>query len=182
MAAGQLEDASPSPHRRSVAARLTVEERKTGALSELACRLGGIIGGGTSREIDALAQYGRKLGTAFQVLNDVRNLCGAETARSAASDVRKRRDTVLSAHTREIVDHDARNLLESVSLGAHDLTDSQVETVRDTLLCSGAADFGEHLAAKLMAAASMHLGTLAPTVARDILEQLAHDALLAYAF
>lgn len=182
MAAGQLEDVSPSPSSRSVEQRLLVEARKTGALSELAGGLGARMGEGTPAEIDALAQYGRKLGTAFQVLNDVRNLRGAETARSAGSDVRKRRDTVLIAHARETAALDTRVLLEEVRLGSGDLTDPEVETVRDAMLSAGAADFGAEMSARLMAEARTQLDSLSPTLAREILESLARDALLAYAF
>lgn len=182
MAAGQLEDVAPSQRSMSVEQRLVVEEQKTGALSELACRLGGMIGEGTSREIDALAHYGRKLGTAFQVLNDVRNLRGEEKARSAASDIRKRRDTVLSAHARSIVAPDVLEVLEGVRLGSGDLPDNQVGIVRAMMLSSGAPGFGEEVAERLMAGARTELDDLPPTIAREILESLAREVLLAYAF
>jgi hypothetical protein len=40
MASGQLEDVAPTPERSSAEARLEVDERKTGALSELSQRVG----------------------------------------------------------------------------------------------------------------------------------------------
>jgi geranylgeranyl diphosphate synthase, type I len=182
MASGQLEDTTPSPLASSVKVRLLAEERKTGALSELACRLGAIAGGGSESEVEALARYGRGLGTAFQIFNDVRNLKGAEAERSAASDVRRRRDTVLSAHARAVLDSEDRELLERVRHGPGELSQAEVDEVREVLISSGASEFGERLAGELMADARAQLLALEPSLASEIFRSLAEDALLNYAF
>jgi octaprenyl-diphosphate synthase len=44
---------------------------KTGALFETATRLGAIIGGGTNEQIEALSNYGKYLGIAYQVHDDL---------------------------------------------------------------------------------------------------------------
>lgn len=181
MASGQLEDVAPSADRQSVDARRLVEERKTGALSELACRLGAITGGGDGAEVEALGGYGRDLGTAFQLLNDVRNLRGEESSRGAASDLRKRRDTVLSAYARESAAPDAL-ALRALRSGNGDLPEKQVVDLRERLISAGAAEFGEAMAADLMQRARSRLDRLSPSLARGVLESLTDDALLAYAF
>jgi geranylgeranyl diphosphate synthase, type I len=179
MAAGQLEDVSPSAARCSVDERLLVDEQKTGTLSELSCRLGAMVGGGNSGEIEALARYGRKIGTAFQVINDVRNLSGSEVARATASDVRNGRDTVLSAHMRQVATPED---LAAIELSLQQGTDVQVQLVRETLLASGAVDFGEALASRLLTEAGDALRVLQPTIASTILESLTHGVLRDYAF
>lgn len=182
MAAGQLEDVSPSDARRGSSDRLAVEEQKTGSLSGLACRLGAIVGGGAPFEVEALTRYGRKIGTAFQVLNDVRNLSGEEPARQPASDVRNGRDTVLSARMREVADPEIRTQLDANWPQDDDVTTAQVVAVRDALLESGAIEFGETLAAQLLAEAADELSGFPPTLALTILESLTSGALRAYAF
>jgi geranylgeranyl pyrophosphate synthase len=182
MAAGQLEDVSPSDTRRGSSDRLAVEEQKTGSLSGLACRLGAIVGGGVAFEVEALTCYGRKIGTAFQVLNDVRNLNGEEKARQPASDVRNRRDTVLSARMREVADPEIRRQLDASGAQDDDMTTSQVATVRGALLKSGAVEFGETLAAQLLLEAADELSGFPPTLALTILESLTSGALRDYAF
>lgn len=182
MAEGQLEDVSPSSPGQTIEQRLVVEERKTGALSQLACWLGAFLGGGTSHEVDALARYGRKLGTAFQIVNDVRNLCGTETTRSIASDIRQRRDTVLSAYARSTGSAEARELLDALWLGSDELTDSQVDEVRLAMLTTDAPRFGHETAEQLMRDARKELDVLPRSLAREILESLTEGALLAYAF
>ncbi len=182
MAAGQLEDVVPSANAETVDGRVLVEERKTGVLSQLACRVGAIVGSGQPHQVEALARYGHALGTAFQLLNDVRNLKGIETDRSAASDIRKRRDTVLSAYARATAASPERGLLDAIRNGSGDLSDEEVEVVREAIIASGAPRFGEEMAVRLLADARAELETLVPSAARDILESLTQDALLAYAF
>jgi len=45
--------------------------RKTGALFLAAVRGGGMLGGGDRRQLDALTEYGRAVGLAFQVIDDL---------------------------------------------------------------------------------------------------------------
>jgi geranylgeranyl pyrophosphate synthase len=182
MAAGQLEDVAPSPHRRGVQQRQLVEEKKTGVLSELACRLGALIGGGSPKQIEAMGLYGRNLGTAFQILNDLRNLRGEEQGRTPASDLRKRRNTILSAYAREVGAKSERSRLDALMTGFSDLEEEDVESLREMILASGAVEFGEQTATALMEEARVQLDTLRVSQAKEILESLTQDALLAYAF
>ena len=48
-----------------------IHRRKTGALIKAAIGMGGIIGGGTEEEIEALSNYGEALGLAFQITDDL---------------------------------------------------------------------------------------------------------------
>lgn len=175
MAAGQLEDIVPSRRRRGVRSRAQVEEQKTGSLAGLACRLGALVGGGSPHETEALTDFGRKIGTAFQVLNDMRNLAGEEADRPVASDVRKRRDTVLSAYADEIGG-------SGDPPGSRDLSDSEVEQARGRLLAQGALEFGERLASRLLDEARACLEVLPPTDASAILDSLTRGTLRDHAF
>lgn len=178
MAAGQLEDVCPSPNRRGIEDRLLVDERKTGSLAGLACQLGAIVGGGTAIEITKLTQYGRKLGTAFQVLNDVRNLTGEEEARVTASDLRNGRRTVISAHA------DRRLASQSPALSAvtNESTDAEAEATRKSLLATGAAEFGEALCSRILREARTELEALNPNPATTILDSLTRGLLREHAF
>jgi geranylgeranyl pyrophosphate synthase len=182
MALGQLEDVAPSPDASAIDRRMLVEERKTGALSEFACRLGAMVGGGSTGQVESLSRYGRLLGTAFQVLNDVRNISGLEAGRSAASDVRLRRDTVVSAYARAAASPRDQELLEAIRKDPGELSTEQVQSARSAILASGASEFGEKTALRLMEEAHSELQDLPPSVAQKILASLTQDALLAYAF
>jgi len=56
-------------------AYLAVIHRKTAKLFEAAARLGAVLGGNLARE-EALARYGKHVGTAFQIMDDVLDYSG----------------------------------------------------------------------------------------------------------
>lgn len=177
MASGQLEDVAPSATQRTVAARLLVDERKTAALTELACRAGAIVAGTSATTADALANYGRKVGTAFQVVNDVRNVQGREADRPVASDIHAGRDTVVTAV--------ARSGLGAVTpaIGLRAADDDSATRLRADVLASGSVARCQALAAELLADARDALAILPATPAREALSSLARGELFEiYAF
>ena len=50
---------------------LKVIEYKTSTAFEVSARLGSIIGGGTEEEIEALTEYGKNIGIAYQIKDDL---------------------------------------------------------------------------------------------------------------
>ena len=72
-----------------------IHSRKTGALIEAAVVCGGLIGGATDAQLEALNAYGERIGLAFQITDDILDLEG-ETERlgkTAGSDLRKKKAT-----------------------------------------------------------------------------------------
>lgn len=69
---------------------------KTAAFFSSACAVGAILGGGSSTEVDALARYGRKLGQAFQIIDDLLPYSEHADAigKPIASDARNGRPTL----------------------------------------------------------------------------------------
>ncbi len=55
-----------------------IHRRKTGAMLVVSLQLGGVIAGATSDQLDALKTYGRSLGLAFQVVDDLLDFQGDE--------------------------------------------------------------------------------------------------------
>jgi geranylgeranyl diphosphate synthase type II len=51
-----------------------IHTHKTGALIAAALRIGARLGGGTADEVDALTRYGRHIGLAFQIADDILDL------------------------------------------------------------------------------------------------------------
>jgi len=72
-----------------VADYCTMIEGKTGALMSAAAELGALVGGGGTEKQSALAQFGRYLGLAFQVQDDLLGIWGEATAigKSTESDL-----------------------------------------------------------------------------------------------
>ena len=57
---------------------LIMIEKKTAAMAEMCCIIGANIAGASKREINALAGFGRNLGTAFQIQDDLLDVTGDE--------------------------------------------------------------------------------------------------------
>jgi len=57
----------------------SIIEHKTGALFEASCVLGGIVGGGSTRQISLLKELGGCFGSMFQIQDDILDYTGNET-------------------------------------------------------------------------------------------------------
>lgn len=70
--------------------------RKTGALVAFSCQAGALIGGASARVRDALYEFGRDLGMAFQIQDDIQGLWGhpSTTGKAAAKDLENRKKTL----------------------------------------------------------------------------------------
>jgi geranylgeranyl diphosphate synthase type II len=77
-----------------------IHEHKTGALIRAAAELGALLGGGSEDDIVRLADYGRKIGLAFQIVDDILDVEGnAETlGKSAGKDEKAGKVTYPSVH------------------------------------------------------------------------------------
>src|SRR5437773_5720978 len=74
--------------------------RKTACLFSVCMRLGAVLGGATPEQEDALGRYGRDLGMAFQIVDDVLDLTASEgiLGKPVASDLREGKVTMAVIH------------------------------------------------------------------------------------
>ncbi len=87
---GQHRDlASTNTHRLSTQDYLDMIEGKTAALLATSCGLGAMLGGATEEEVDAMSDFGRCTGLAFQIQDDVLGIWGdaVETGKPASDDL-----------------------------------------------------------------------------------------------
>jgi len=77
--------------------------RKTACLFSVCMRIGAILGDATPEQEENLAQYGRDLGMAFQIVDDVLDLTASETVlgKPVASDLREGKVTMAVIHALE---------------------------------------------------------------------------------
>jgi octaprenyl-diphosphate synthase len=75
---------------------LQVIRSKTAKLFEAAAQLGALIAGARDNEIEAAAEYGRSLGTAFQLIDDVLDYSGnaADIGKNVGDDLREGKPTL----------------------------------------------------------------------------------------
>src|SRR5262249_36385583 len=75
---------------------LAIIDAKTAELTSCCCRLGAQFSGRPARVVEALAAYGRWLGLAFQIADDLLDLVGEErlTGKSLGTDVEQQKLTL----------------------------------------------------------------------------------------
>jgi len=77
--------------------------RKTACLFEVSMRLGSVLAGVNGKAEDAMGEYGRALGMAFQIVDDVLDLTATEETlgKPVASDLREGKATLAVIHALE---------------------------------------------------------------------------------
>ena len=100
----------------SEAEHLNLIFRKTACLFSVSMRLGALISGASEPEEQALGDYGRSLGMAFQIIDDVLDLTASEDilGKPVASDLREGKATMAVIHALERCKPEERMIIETV--------------------------------------------------------------------
>jgi geranylgeranyl pyrophosphate synthase len=149
-------------------------ELKTARLFEAACRLGALESGG---DADALGAFGRRIGLAFQLLDDVLDVSGP------ASRTGKHRGTDLLDGTVTLPYILARDRdPELAALDPRTIRDpDEAERVCDRIEATGALDEARRRALEIVDDAKEHLGADLPARQRAALELVANGVVARYA-
>lgn len=171
-----LQLANRGSMRGSVGDYFRVVEGKTASLFRWALYAGGRAGGVDRTGCEALEQYGRSLGVAFQVVDDVLDVSGdvSVVGKSLFADLREGKMTypLLLAVQRDAA---LGKLIEDACADASGASlDTALEKRAATSLrATGALDESVALARRLSADAASALEVLPPSRARDALTQIA---------
>ena len=151
---------------------LDIIEAKTAELCAISCYLGGHYAGASSVVCDALDGFGRSLGIAFQIADDLLDVVGSErkTGKSLGSDLEKQKLTLPVIHL--LAQAPPQRTKELRELLAH-----PDENTRHKLLplleSSGALRYARSRADEFTVAARQHLTLLPESPARQLLEDMA---------
>ncbi|MEY9850039.1 polyprenyl synthetase family protein [Streptacidiphilus sp. MAP5-3] len=86
-----LETAGPGPNDDPVRHYLDVLSGKTSSLIAVSCHLGALLAGADERVVDILTQYGERIGTAFQLADDILDVASEsrESGKTPGTDLRE---------------------------------------------------------------------------------------------
>ena len=176
-AAGELADVvhagAGAPELSAVLATL---EQKTAVYSfESPLAAGAVLAGASEGAVGVLARYGRLVGVAFQITDDILGVFGdpAITGKSAASDLREGKQTALTAHAATTGAWPAI----SSRLGDPELDDDAADLLREALRECGALTAARRLADEYVTLARYELDTEElPAALRSELDSLAQHA------
>jgi octaprenyl-diphosphate synthase len=95
---------------------LELIHRKTACLFSVCTRMGAILAGANEEQEKRLGEYGRNLGMAFQIVDDVLDLTASEDVlgKPVASDLREGKVTMAVVHALERCTPEERRLVETV--------------------------------------------------------------------
>ena len=120
---------------------------KTAALLAGSCALGAVLCGGPPDLIDGLSRFGRHLGLAFQIVDDLLGIWGdpQRTGKPVGSDLRARKRSIPVVRATTGDDAASRSLVELYRRPAP-LTDEDVNRASTLIEATGARDWTEKLA------------------------------------
>jgi octaprenyl-diphosphate synthase len=141
---------------------------KTAELLACCCHLGALYSGATVEMVNNLARFGRSVGLAFQIADDLLDLVGDErqTGKSLGTDLEQQKLTLPVIHLLRRGDKLARRARQLLSERGAD----QREELRNCLLESGSLEYARRRAEEFAARARKDLSCLPPSVYRTILE------------
>jgi geranylgeranyl pyrophosphate synthase len=175
--AGQIDESSREGEARYRLDRETyyrTVEAKTAALFILGCETGGILGEGEPRAVAALRRYGRALGIAFQIKDDILDLVGDATTlgKPVGSDLRQGVVTLPLIYLREEVPPATLEAAFTVD-GARE---EAIQAITSIARNSAAIDRAYEEAGRLVEEAIEELASLPAGTCRDLLADLALSA------
>jgi geranylgeranyl pyrophosphate synthase len=151
-------------------------ELKTADLFAVACRLGARLSGACEESVEALAEYGRLIGLAFQVFDDILDCSGseAETGKRPGADIRDGTITLpllFALETRPEL---------TAQLSRNDLDAADVAAVLRVVNESGALQRARAVAMRYIEEARDVLDGCPRPVERDLLAQVAAQVVARY--
>jgi octaprenyl-diphosphate synthase len=155
-----------------------IVSRKTAELIACACELGAAASGASEAVVKACATFGRRLGIAFQIQDDVLDLTGTQmvVGKSVGKDLEKGKATLPLIHHLLRASRESRG--RTLMLLERAAVDSEAAVlVRREIESTGSLQSAVELARQIVQAAKADLAPLAPSESKWMLEVMA-DAVI----
>jgi len=148
-----------------------IVEGKTAALTACCCQLGAIFSGKAAEIVARLTAYGRGLGIAFQIADDLLDLVGEErtTGKSLGTDLEQQKLTLPLVHLLESSSLEMATRVRQI-LGSPN--NHKREALGPLLKETGALDYAQRRAEEIAAKARAELACLPVSPGRAVLEVL----------
>ncbi|HYD97391.1 MAG TPA: octaprenyl diphosphate synthase [Noviherbaspirillum sp.] len=150
---------------------LQVIRSKTAKLFEAAAQLGALIAGAPEEGIEAAAEYGRSLGTAFQLIDDVLDYSGnaADIGKNVGDDLREGKPTLPLIY---LMQHGTPAQRELVRACIENGDEQHFDEILKAITGSGALDYTKQAAEKAAERAANAISSMPVSVFKDSLLQL----------
>ncbi|HTX60759.1 MAG TPA: short chain isoprenyl diphosphate synthase IdsA [Methanobacterium sp.] len=148
--------------------------KKTSALIAAATKAGAILGGGTPEQVEALSEYGRLIGMAFQIQDDYLDVVSDEEAlgKPVGSDIVEGKMTLMVVHTLIAANPEDKKELISI-LENQNQNEENVQRAIDIFDKYGSINYARDIAQSDVETAKKLLDVVEASQAKDALYQLA---------
>lgn len=152
---------------------LRVIRSKTAKLFEAAAQVGALVGGASEEHINAAGEYGRCLGTAFQLIDDVLDYSGNadEIGKNVGDDLREGKPTLPLIYVMLNGNAEQRELVRACIENGDE---QHFKEILDAITTSGALEYTIRAAEKAAQAAIDVIATFPDSTYKTSLSQLAY--------
>ncbi|HEY8417730.1 MAG TPA: polyprenyl synthetase family protein [Limnochordales bacterium] len=151
-------------------------EKKTALFFAACCQAGALLHGASPAQARALAEYGRNIGMAFQVVDDLLDVSGeaAVVGKPVGNDLMA---GVLTLPVIYLLRQDGMRERVARILADTPVTEAQVQAVLDLVRSNGAIEYSRQVAASFARRAQEELEALPACEGRDLLALIADELL-----
>lgn len=158
---------------------MEVAELKTAATFMASTEAGAMLGGGNEVEIENLRNYGKSLGIAYQIQDDILDICGetAKTGKPVGLDIKNGERTLLVIHALNHSEYPEKEYIKAIlsqdrETGGFDI-DIDIDRVRRILVNSGSIDYALRLSEGFVRTAINCIAELEDSEAKQKLQFIA---------
>lgn len=147
-------------------------QRKTALLFALSCQLGATVAKAPKKVVQNLYRYGIKIGTAFQITDDILDIIGNqhELGKPAGADIREGVITLPAIYA--LKNESGKKELNRI-LGTKDCSEDQVERALEIIKESGGVEFSKEIAKSYAEKAKKVVSALPETNIKKVLSDVA---------
>ncbi len=147
---------------------------KTAALTDCACRLGAMAAGGTTEQVERTARFGRDIGMAFQIVDDVFDIVSTEgrVGKPVGNDIREGDITLPMLRAMQVLSGSEKSELRGI-VGKDPISDEEVARALELLRGCDAVDYSLRVAADFIVSAKAQLDVFEASPARVLLFDIA---------
>ena len=151
---------------------------KTASLTSCACRVGAITAGATDDEQEKIARYGRFLGLAFQIVDDVFDVISNEkrVGKPVGNDIREGDITLPMLRAMQVIGESERDEMNAI-VGKDPISDEEVARALTILRGCDAVEYSMSRALRFAEAAKNELNDFADSDAKSALNDIANYVL-----
>ena len=151
---------------------MEVATLKTASTFMASAEAGAMLGGGSEAEIANFRNYGKNVGIAFQIQDDILDICGdpAKTGKPVGLDIKNGERTILVIHALNHSERSEREYISEIMTGKRELDSFDIDRMRELFIKAGSIDYALQLSNKLVMGAKSSIAGLKESEAKSKLQ------------